>query len=92
MKCGLVEAGGDRAQCADGAEAHRVAGGIIAGATEAAAFFDHQHGGAVGATCAENAAAAGRIGRAHRPKEGGLATAASRYMRKGCGTRIDGFS
>ena len=88
----MAAAGGDRAQCADGVEADRVARGIIAGATEAAAFSDHQHGGAVGATCAENAAAAGRIGRAHRPMEGGLATAASRYMREGCGTRIGGFS
>ena len=88
----LAAAGGDRAQRADGAQADRAAGGIIAGTTEAAAFPDHQHGGAVGATCAENAAAAGRIGRAYRPMEGGLATAASRYMRKGCGTRIDGFS
>ena len=88
----LAAAGGDRAQCADGAEADRVAGGIIAGATEAAALPDHQHGGAVGATCAEDAAAAGRIGRTHRPMEGGLAPAASRYMREGCGTRIDGFS
>ena len=35
----LAAAGGDRAQCADGAEAHRVAGGIIADATEAAAFL-----------------------------------------------------
>ena len=72
----LAAAGGDRAQRAGGAEAHRVAGGIIAGATEAAAFSDHQHGGVHRATCAENAAAAGRIGRAHRPMEGGLATAA----------------
>ena len=31
-----------------------------AGTIEAAAFSDHQHGGAVGATCAENAAASGR--------------------------------
>ncbi len=88
----LAAAGGDRAQCADGAEADRIAGGIIAGATEAAALPDHQHGRAVGATCAENAAAAGRIGRAHRPMEGGHAAAASRYMREGSGTRIDGFS
>ena len=88
----LAAAGGDRAQCADGAEADRIAGGIIAGATEAAALPDHQHGRAVGATCAENAAAAGRIGRAHRPMEGGHAAAASRYMREDCGTRIDGFS
>ncbi|MHB8389023.1 MAG: hypothetical protein ACYDBH_05510 [Acidobacteriaceae bacterium] len=89
---GLAAAGGDRAQRADGSEAHRVAGGIIAGATEAAAFPDHQHGRAVGATCAENAAASGRIGRAYRPMEGSHATAASRYMREGSGTRIDGFS
>ncbi len=79
----LAAAGGDRAQCADGAQAHRVARGIIAGATEEAAFSDHQHGGAVGATCAENAAAAGRIGRAHRPMEGGHAAAADYDMRKG---------
>ena len=88
----LAAAGGDHAQRAGGAEADRVAGGIIAGATEAAALSDLQHGGAHSATCAENAAASGRMGRAHRPMEGGLATAADRYMRKGCGTRIDGFS
>ena len=88
----MAATGGDRAQRADGAEAHRVARGIIAGTTEAAALSDLQHGGAVGTTCAENAAAAGRIGRAHRPMEGGHAAAADRYMRKGCGTRIDGFS
>ena len=92
VECGMAAAGGDRAQCADDAEAHRVAGGIIAGATQAAALFDHQHGRAVGATCAESAAAAGRIGRTHRPMEGGHAAAAGRYMREGCGTRIDGFS
>ena len=88
----LAAAGGDRAQCADGAQAHRVARGAVAGATEATALPDHQHRGAVGATCAKNAAAAGHIGRAHRPMEGGLATAAGRYMKEDCGTRIDGFS
>ncbi len=88
----LAAAGGDRAQCADGAQADRVARGAVACPAQAAALSDLQHGGAVGATCAENAAAAGRIGRTHRPMEGGLATAASRYMREDCGTRIDGFS
>ena len=45
-------AGGDRAQRADGAEADRAA--------QAAALSDHQHGGAVGATRAEDTAAADR--------------------------------
>ncbi len=74
------------------AAADRVAGGIIAGATEAAAFPDLQHVRTVGATCAENAAAAGSAGGTHRPMEGGLATAASRYMREAFRAVIDKFS
>lgn len=57
----MAAAGCDLVQRADGVEADRIAGGIIAGATEAAAFPDLQHGRTVGATCAENAAVAGRI-------------------------------
>jgi len=69
---------GNRVQRADIVEADRAACGAVAGAAQAAALSDHQHGRAHRRGCAEDAAGAGRAGRPHRFMEGGHATATGR--------------
>ena len=55
----MAEVSGDLAQRDDGIEALGPAGGLVDGATEAAAFLDFQYTGAAGTPCTEDSAAVG---------------------------------